>query len=221
MFQNNSELLSHWVSMIEDMKASPQEFYDQVERLVVKRNIPEIEISRVTWKEGGILSADREYLRVMRGRYLYDICAAPFGTGFFFSSWMAEKLPSPIWAIGSFLIAVILFFSLFFLLSYFAGVWGVLLWLMGIVGISAWLFVLVNQADSNFADYIFVVPYLGPFLERLFCPNTYFRRDTESMFRTMVHNAVLEAVDATTKAKGARELVGDERKPILKDFFKR
>lgn len=221
MFQPNLEVLSHWAIMIEDMQASPQEFYAQVERFVVKRGIPELEISRVTWKEGGILSADREYLRVMRGRYLYDICAAPFGSGFFFSSWMAEKLPSPIWAIGGLIFLVALSFYLFFLLIYFAGFFGFLLWLMGIVGVFVLLFTLVKQADSQFADYIFVVPLIGPFLEQLFCSNTYFRSDTESMFRTMVHNAVLEAVDATTKAKGARELVGDERKPILKGFFKR
>lgn len=221
MFQNNSEVISHWMSMIENMKASPQEFYAQVEKCMGKRDIPELEVSRVTWKEGGILSADREYLRIMRGRYSYDICAAPFGNGFFFSSWMTEKLPSPIWAIGVFLVLSVLFFYLFFFLIYFAGFFGFLTWLMGIVGVFVLLFILLNQADSKLPDYIFVVPFIGSFLERLFCPNTYFRSDTESMFRTMVHNAVLEAVDANIKANGARELVGDERKPVLRDFFKR
>lgn len=81
--------------------------------------------------------------------------------------------------------------------------------------------VILGQEGSVIADYIFVTPRVGPFLEQVFRPNTYFRQDTEAMFRTMAHNAVLEAVDATTKAKGARDVTGDERKPVLRDFFKR
>lgn len=116
MSQANLTVLSHWATMVEGMQASPQEFYKQVEESVKKREIPEINISRVTWKEGGVLSADREYLRVMRGRYFYDICAAPFGNGFFFSSWMAEKLPSPLWAIIGFLLLPFLLIWLLLLL---------------------------------------------------------------------------------------------------------
>lgn len=221
MLQASLTVLSNWATLVENMQASPKEFYSQVEEFVKKRDIPELQISRIMWKESGVLSADREYLRLTRGRYLYDICAAPFGTGFFFSSWMAEKSPSPIWAIGGFFVLAILAFYTFFAFVYVAGFSGFLFWTMGLVGIFVVLIFLLSQEDSQFADYVFVVPYLGSFLEKLCRPNTYFRSDTESMFRTMVHNAVLEAVDATTKARGARELTSDERKPILRDFFKR
>jgi hypothetical protein len=49
--------------------------------------------SRITWKEGGLLSAKREYLRVRRKEFVFDVCAAPFGKGFFFSWWLGE-IPS-------------------------------------------------------------------------------------------------------------------------------
>lgn len=221
MSQTTTTVLSHWATMVENMQASPQEFYVHVEEAVKKREIPDIRIERVTRKESGFLSADREYLRVIRGRYLYDICAAPFGTGFFFSSWMAEKLPSPLWAIIGFLILPFIAVWLFLIFIYFGGVTGFMMWSAGAVAGIVFFIIALSKEESVFASHIFVVPFVGPFLEKMFRPDTYFRSDTESMFRSMTHNAVLEAVDATTKAKGARELTSDERKPVLREFFQR
>ena len=221
MSQSSVTVLSHWSTLIEDMHVSPQEFYTHVSDAVKMREIPDIKIERVTWKEGGFLSADRVYLRVSRGRYLYDICAAPFGTGFFFSSWMAEKRPSPLWAIIAFLALPFVLVWAFIFLIFFAGTTGFMLWGAGVVTGMILFFIFLSKEESTFADYVFVVPYVGPYLEKIFRPNTYFRMDTESMFSSMAHNAVLEAVDASTKAKGARELTSDERKPILRDFFQR
>jgi hypothetical protein len=39
---------------------------------------------------GGPASAKREYLQVGREKLIFDICGAPFGTGFFVSWWLAE-----------------------------------------------------------------------------------------------------------------------------------
>jgi hypothetical protein len=73
------------------LEASPKEFYSNVEAAVKECVVPGLEVSRVDWKEGGILTADREYLRVSRGRLIFDICAAPFGNGFFFSWWLTKS----------------------------------------------------------------------------------------------------------------------------------
>jgi hypothetical protein len=221
MPERNLTVLSHWATSIENMAASPKEFYERVEQAVQKRKIPDIRITLVSWKESGILSASRTYLRVVRGRYLYDICAAPFGNGFFFSSWMTERLPSPLWAIAGFIISLLIGFYSFFLLIYFVRFLGFLIWVSGVFGTSVVFIILLSQSESPLGEYVFVVPYIGPFLEKICRPNTYFRRDTESMFHSMVHNALLEAVDATTKEKGARELTSDERKPVLREFFQR
>lgn len=222
MLHGNLTVLAHWSTLVEEMKASSLEFYKQVEEAVKKREIPDIRLERVTWKESGILSADREYLRVSRGRYLYDVCAAPFGNGFFFSSWMAEKLPSPLWAIiGSLFLIVFVLPWTFMLFVYMGGILGFLLWGGALATGLVFLVISLSKQESAFADHFFVIPFIGPVLERLCRPNTYFRIDTESMFRTMTHNAVLEAVDAATKASGIKEITGDERKPILREFFQR
>lgn len=221
MSRTSLTVLSHWGTLVENMHASPQEFYAHVMHAVKNREIPDVQIERVKWKEGSVFSADREYLRVIRGRYLYDICAAPFGTGFFFSSWMAEKLPSPLWAIIAFMALPFVAIWLFLIFVYLGGISGFLLWGAGALAAIVLFFFFLSQSESAFADHIFVVPSIGPFLEKIFRPTTYYRSDTEAMFRSMAHAAVLEAVDATTKAKGARELTSDERKPVLREFFER
>jgi hypothetical protein len=87
----------HWSTLIENLQASPKEFFASVEKQIDRRRVPAMEYSRVDWKEGGLFSAEREYLRVSRERnVLADICAAPYGTGFFVSWWLAELRPSPI-----------------------------------------------------------------------------------------------------------------------------
>lgn len=83
-------VLSHWHKLFEGMQASSQQIYSQMEQAIKRREIPDVKISRISYPEAGALSARREYLRVQRLEYIFDICAAPFGTGFFFSWWLGE-----------------------------------------------------------------------------------------------------------------------------------
>lgn len=86
-------VLSHWHTLFEDFSTSTQEFYRAVEEAVRQRSLTEVEISRVLFKEGGIGTAQREYLRVQRKRVAFDICSAPYGDGHFFS-WRLVKIPA-------------------------------------------------------------------------------------------------------------------------------
>jgi len=81
-------VLSHWHKLFEGMQASPQQIYSQMEQAIERRKIPDVKISRISYPEAGALSARREYLRVQRMDHIFDICAAPFGTGFFVSWWL-------------------------------------------------------------------------------------------------------------------------------------
>src|SRR5579862_2651028 len=81
-----TQLLSHWARMVEDLNQSTQAFYGLVEQAVERRKMVKVEFKRVDFREGGIFSASREYLRIRRGDLRYDICGAPFGNGFFVSS---------------------------------------------------------------------------------------------------------------------------------------
>jgi len=88
------EVVAHWSTLVENFRISPQGFYEAVAGAIQRREIPGATTSKVLWSESGALSADREYFRVTRGRLVFDICAAPFGKGFFFSWWLAEARPS-------------------------------------------------------------------------------------------------------------------------------
>lgn len=75
----------HWNHFFAGLKFSTNEFYALVEENINTQTMPGVKISRVNFSEGSIISDKREYLRVERKDDLFDICAAPFGAGFFVS----------------------------------------------------------------------------------------------------------------------------------------
>lgn len=213
-------VLSHWYHLIENFQASPMDFYASIETAVKRREVPNAVTSRVDWKEGGILSAQREYLRVSRGRHVFDICAAPFGTGFFVSSWLAET-ESPFGPLALFILIILLFGGMGLSFQEFGFFWGLLFIFIGFP-ILFWLFVaFMNTQQEGWDDALVAMPLLGPLYERIFRPETYYKIDTVLMFQQAVHAAVLEAVDQITSAKGIRALSEFERKPILREFARR
>lgn len=77
---------------IPDLQFSAQEFYDAIEAKLNERKIPG-EILKVQFYERvGVLENTRVYLRIRKLPYTFDICAAPYGTGFFVSYWYAENI---------------------------------------------------------------------------------------------------------------------------------
>jgi hypothetical protein len=88
------DVVAHWSTLVEDLQTSPMDFYSSVEKALDRRKLPGLKVSRVVWSEGGVLSPDREYLRITGERHSFDVCAAPFGTGFFFSSWLTKTKAS-------------------------------------------------------------------------------------------------------------------------------
>jgi hypothetical protein len=80
-----------WIQGFDNLKFSSDDFYKLCEEAIKKREIPSISFSRTKYSEGGILSTNRQYLHIVRGEHIYDICAAPFGSGFFVSSWYVAK----------------------------------------------------------------------------------------------------------------------------------
>jgi uncharacterized YccA/Bax inhibitor family protein len=171
----------------------------------------------VDWKEGGLLSARREYLRVKRGKLSFDVCAAPFGTGFFFSSWLIE-LPAKY---GVLILLAVIFFGFCFLgvCVQVAGFWWGLF--LGAIGFPVLLLLfayVVRRGNVGVAveDAILATPILGWLYARIFKPNTFYKMDTTMMFQSAVHAAVLEVVESLLSAKGVRAMTELERKPIMK-----
>ena len=213
-----TEVISHWSKLVEDYSTSTKEFYDLVEETLERRQIPKLETLRTERHEGGVLSAKREYLRLMRERYVFDICAAPFGTGFFFS-WRFAQLPLLVTPFGLITLVVFLMIPLAVLIvatNFFAGLffWILALGLGGLI--------LRNVGDlpefERMDKFISGIPGWGDIYQRFFRPVTYFRTDTGMMFKSAVHNAIMEAFDAVTESKGII-LTEAERTPTMRDAF--
>jgi hypothetical protein len=72
------------------LQFSGQEFYALLENIIKERQMPDTKTSRVEYHQKHIFSNKREYLRIQRKDDIFDVCAAPFGTGFFVSYWHGE-----------------------------------------------------------------------------------------------------------------------------------
>jgi hypothetical protein len=83
---------SHWLHDFPGLKFSAMEFYSEVESTIKAREISGVRVSRINLSQTGLFSIKREYLRVANGEMTFDICAAPFGTGFFISWWYGERV---------------------------------------------------------------------------------------------------------------------------------
>lgn len=157
---------SNWNTLIDGFNYSSEEFYKRLKEELQSHGIKKVRAYFVFLKEGGMFSSRRTYLRVEWKDYQYDICAAPFGKGFFISWWLLYK----------------------------NSIWQIL---------------------------IAKIPFVGSWLEIKWFPVTYYKADTASMFMTYCQSSVLKVIDDITKDSGIRSLSENQRKPILKDIFKR
>lgn len=81
---------------------------------------------------------------------------------------------------------------------------------------SWWL----NFRVNNFYLLLTRIPGIGTIIINANQKETYYELDSNTMFRTSVHQAVLAAIDMLTDGTGARGLTELERKPDLKSIFK-
>ncbi len=84
------DIVSNWNTMIEGLNVAPSDFYTALENRLKEKQLAGASVFKLEWREGGILSPYRLYLRVSRKDHAFDICAAPFGNGMFFSWWLGE-----------------------------------------------------------------------------------------------------------------------------------
>lgn len=228
------QVIAHWSLLVEDFNTSALAFYDAVESAIFRRDAPDTSFSRVLFKEGGFASADREYLRVERRGVAIDVCAAPFGRSFFFSSWTTLPGPKHPWLwmagfIGAFLLWLYLLSNVGAsalqrkLILGESGGWGVLFTLL-LFGLPILLFALglaIHEGRLNIEEAdVLAIPVIGWLYFLLFNPTTYYRLDTATMFRTTVHNAVTEVIDGLRSEQGLRALSEVERKPTIREFFR-
>jgi hypothetical protein len=202
-FSPKEQVLTHWYTPVDNFEFPTADFYSIVEKELTARKVPGLEISRVEFSEGGMLSAKRDYLRLKRERLVFDICAAPFGTGYFFSFRFVE-LPlgiKPIELLALF-IALIVIFSLLATLTGLIA--GVLLFLVLVIG-GIWFLRNAVALGLKDMDAAFLkIPIIGPLYELLVRKETYYREDTRLMYLTTVNGITTSLVDQVTAAKGIK-----------------
>jgi hypothetical protein len=214
----------HWHSHIDDFSTSALEFYELVKAGIARREIPDLAISSVEWKEGGLGSGKRVYLRISRESLNFDICAAPFGTGYFFSWWLA-RIPR---VFLDLLCILLTLFLLAFLIFAFSrgeegaspGCLGAFLGPLIFLGMLFGLGLIVRYGNMGLEPTVLSMPVTGFVYQLAFRPVTYFNEDSRLMFEAAVQAAVLEAIDALRASKGLRALSYDERKPTRRSLLK-
>lgn len=165
LFSNRLDRIGNWSHLYGNMQYEPETFYAQVEEILNAHEVPAFKTDRLTFKEGGFISHQRLYLEVSSGDYIFHICAAPWGTDFFFSWWL-------------------------------------------------------NSRTNNFQLLLTKIPIIKQAVAYANREETYYRLDTDTMFRTSVQQAVLSAIEKLTEAKGIKALTELERKPDLRSFIK-
>ena len=216
----------HWYTLVPNFNTSGKEFYDAIETELKARQVPGLEIFRVDFAEGGVLSHQREYLRLTRERLVFDICAAPFGTAYFFSCRYAE-LPAVIklWQILVLFVALLVGLPLSFAacVKLFDSL-AIIIWPVGAMAAFTLAIYTLRNAVAlglNNLDVILVdSPVFGPIYENWFRKETYYRIDTRIMYRDTVNEVVQAKVEETTGAKGIKQLQFNKSSPILGELYK-
>jgi hypothetical protein len=217
MPSNPGGVLSNWHTLFEDFSTSTQDFYIAVEQAIARRNLPEIQTSRVLFKERGIGSPAREYLRVRRYRVAFDICSAPYGNGHFFSWWLAKvPVKYSLFRMLGLLLGFALTLAALILRTRNSCIGSALSFGTLFLGIPIILLALgfgVERGLIGDEDWLLSVPVLGSLYGLLFNPVTYYRLDSAMMFRDSIRAAVNEVINDVRQEKGLRLLGEEELRP--------
>ena len=197
------EVFTHWYALVPNFEFSIADFYAAVEKELADAKVPGLAISREEFAEGGLLSFKREYLRMRRERLVFDICSAPFGTGWFFSLRFAE-IPF-----------VLRFWEVLLLLSLLTGIVLLYLYVFGpvmggiVFGVTALaLLVFLNNALAlglhDLDAVLLRIPVLGACYEAFLRKESYYREHTRLMYCDLVEKIVKARIEEVTAAKGVK-----------------
>ena len=198
---------------------SSQEFYATVEQQMAARKIPGMEISRVKFAEGGLLSEQRVYLRLMRERLGIDTCAAPFGNLYFFS---IRKVYVP---------ALVRLWHIVVTLLFFGAVNALLLKPLGAsyaaIATVALVFAIVGvlhnaaaEGGSDLDTLLLKIPVVGTIYEDWFRVETYYREDTRNLYLQLFPQFIQAIAEETCAAKGVKLIPYLQPPPPVSDLNK-
>ncbi|HXT10539.1 MAG TPA: hypothetical protein VN873_03175 [Candidatus Angelobacter sp.] len=212
-------IFSHWGTLTADCHFATKEFYSELESAINAKQWPGVEVLRIDYSEAGLLSHKREYLRVIRQRQLFDICAAVFGKDYFFSVREAE-IPAVV-TVRAFLTVM---FGTLFILSVLIQTFGFIFGSFAMVVLTAFglwfLFNILKLGLTRLDSMLLQLPSIGPVYEVLFRRDTYFQQDTRIAFLQSVTELVKKHVEEATSEKGLKYLNCFESQPILDGLYR-
>jgi len=216
----SAEVFTHWGTVLPGIHFSAQELYAKVENEIQERQWPGVEFLRAVHSEAGLLSHKREYLRVIRQRQVFDLCAANFGKDYFVTLREAEiRAQLTLATLLIFLVALFMIITLF--VSAFGSFFGLLNFgVLLVVGLLLLMNVL-RMGLTRLDGLLMRTPVIGPIYETWFRRSTtYFQHDTRVVFLKLMDDLVKARVDEETSAKGVTLLSCFEHQPILDGLYK-
>ena len=216
--QIKGEVSNYWIVSANEFSLPPLAFYEALEQELAALKIPGLEISRREHAEGGLLSAKRIYLRMMRERLVFLVCAAPFGTRYFFS---CRTIHSPATLKLWHALVAGLFFAAFLGLERLLGMSFTFTALFGLILAAGLMF--RNAMATGLADIdntLLKTPVAGPIYERFFRKDTYYRQDTRLVYLDTIPAVIQGLVDEFTAAKGVKLIRKHQAASILKGLIK-
>lgn len=219
-FENKKgDVLDHWIAFLDHFSYSPQEFYAAIEKELQVRKIPGLTIAREEFAEGGLLSDRRIYLRLFRERLAIYTCAAPFGSGYFFS---CRTVHVP---------ALVRLWHLVLAMQFFGAVSALLIKPLGLIfapmATVALLFALAavmrNAATAAVGDvdaFLLKIPWLSTIYEDWFRAETYWREDTRTVYLQRIPALIRELAEEVTATQGAKLVQQYEHAPIFGELYR-
>lgn len=207
-------------ALIDGFQTSTDAFYKSIEDELIARQVPGLDLMRLDYREGGLLSAKRDYLRMRRERLTFDLCSAPFGTSWFFSYRFCEiPAPFPFW---QFLVVIGLIAALAAgYLALFGQLWGGVIIGMTVLGFALLLRNTLTLGLENFDAWLLTVPVFGRVYEILFRKETFFRQDTRFMYAEMLERIIQDKIKTVTASEGIEKVEFIEARPDVHPLLAR
>jgi hypothetical protein len=217
--KRDAEVLNHWIALAERFQFSPSDYYDAIAKEIQAHQVPGLEMIRVEFAEGGMLSNKRVYLRIVRERLVFDVCLAPFGTGSFFSSRAAE-IPAVVqpWQLAAILASILL--TIYLSMRYIGILLGPIILIICLIGGVYTLRNAVAMGLSDLDAMLIRSPAFGAIYEAWFRKETYYRIDTRLMYLETVTELVKKIAEDITAAKGVKLIRQYECAPVLGELYK-
>ncbi len=214
------ELRPPTYALIDGFETSTDAFYQSIESELQTRKVPGLELVRLDYREGGLLSARRDYLCMRRERLTFDLCSAPFGTSWFFSYRFCE-IPAPF---PFFQLLIVLALTAALTMGYlalFGTLWGGIIIGMTILGFALLLRNTLTLGFEDFDAWLLTVPVFGRVYEILFRKETFFRKDTRFMYVEMLERIIQDKIKEVTAAEGIDKVEFIEARPDVHPLLAR